>query len=193
MRRVEVIAGAGRRRHFSASEKSRIVEEALAPDAVVSEIARRHGLTPRQLFTWRRAARRRLSMDRGKTEAPFAPAIVNAARAHVRVAIEGAGGEAVPCVAGPHEIELDVVGDSVWIWSAADLHALRHRPGTSQPSLRRFVPALFVWHHTKCQFQPSYTSSRGLRDPAVQPNRAHSRREPRHEENSDDRRRCRLA
>jgi transposase len=26
----------------------------LQPDAVVSEIARRHGLTPQQLFSWRR-------------------------------------------------------------------------------------------------------------------------------------------
>nr|WP_245315820.1 transposase [Bradyrhizobium neotropicale] len=33
------------------------MEETLVPGAVVSEIARRHGLTPQQVFTWRRQAR----------------------------------------------------------------------------------------------------------------------------------------
>jgi transposase len=37
-------------------DKARIVEETSAPGAVVSEVARRHGLTPQQLFGWRRAA-----------------------------------------------------------------------------------------------------------------------------------------
>lgn len=31
--------------------------EAAAPDTVVSEVARRHGLRPQQVFGWRRAAR----------------------------------------------------------------------------------------------------------------------------------------
>nr|WP_249157506.1 transposase [Bradyrhizobium diazoefficiens] len=47
----------GRRRWFSKDDKARIVEETLVPGAVVSEIARRHGLTPQQVFTWRRQAR----------------------------------------------------------------------------------------------------------------------------------------
>ncbi|WFU14853.1 transposase [Bradyrhizobium sp. CB3481] len=34
------------------------MEETLVPGAVVSEIARGHGLTPQQVFTWRRQARR---------------------------------------------------------------------------------------------------------------------------------------
>ncbi|WP_091966414.1 transposase [Bradyrhizobium shewense] len=41
----------------SKDNKARIVEETLVPGAVVSEIARRHGLTPQQVFTWRRQAR----------------------------------------------------------------------------------------------------------------------------------------
>ena len=57
-RRLEVITETGRRRWFSKDDKARIVEETLVPGAVVSEIARRHGLTPQQVFTWRRQARR---------------------------------------------------------------------------------------------------------------------------------------
>jgi transposase len=45
-RRLEVITETGRRRWVSKDDKARIVEETLVPGAVVSEIARRHGLTP---------------------------------------------------------------------------------------------------------------------------------------------------
>ena len=57
MRRLEVITGTGRRRRFSEDYKAGIVEETLVPGAVVSDVARRHGLTPQQLFGWRRQAR----------------------------------------------------------------------------------------------------------------------------------------
>ena len=58
VRRLEVITGVGGRRRWSADEKARILEEAMAPGAVVSEVARRHGMSPQHLFTWRRQARR---------------------------------------------------------------------------------------------------------------------------------------
>jgi len=45
VRRLEVIAGTGRRRRFSDDDKARIVEETLISGAVVSAVARRHGLT----------------------------------------------------------------------------------------------------------------------------------------------------
>ena len=77
VRRLEVITGSGRRRRFSEDFKAGIVEETLVPGAVVSEVARRHGLTPQQVFTWRRQARWPLSSE---AEAPkFVPAIVDAA------------------------------------------------------------------------------------------------------------------
>jgi transposase len=47
---LEIINGIGGRRRWSMDDKARIVEETLAPGAVVSEIAQRHGLTPQQLF-----------------------------------------------------------------------------------------------------------------------------------------------
>ncbi len=58
VRRLEVITGAGGRRRWSADEKARILEEATAPGAVVSEVARRHDMAPQHLFTWLRQARR---------------------------------------------------------------------------------------------------------------------------------------
>jgi transposase-like protein len=57
VRRIEVITETGRRRQFSADDKARFVEETLVPGAVISEVARRHGLSPQQLFTWRRQMR----------------------------------------------------------------------------------------------------------------------------------------
>ena len=58
VRRLEVITGPGGRRRWSADEKTRILEEAMVPGAVVSEVARRNGMSPQHLFTWRRQARR---------------------------------------------------------------------------------------------------------------------------------------
>jgi transposase len=57
VRRIELITGAGRRRRWPADEKARIVLESLKSGANVSAVARRHGLSPQQLFGWRREAR----------------------------------------------------------------------------------------------------------------------------------------
>ena len=51
------VLGVERRRRWSRDEKARIVEETLAPGAVVSEVARRQGVAQSLLFTWRRLAR----------------------------------------------------------------------------------------------------------------------------------------
>ena len=76
-RRVEVIAGPGGRRRWSAAEKARITEEAMAPGAVVSAIARRHGMSPQHLFTWRRLALRTAGLDRPEA-LQFVPALMEA-------------------------------------------------------------------------------------------------------------------
>ena len=52
--RVEIITSVQRRRRWTASEKVRIVEETFEPGMTVSLVARRHGVAPNQLFTWRR-------------------------------------------------------------------------------------------------------------------------------------------
>ena len=72
-RRLEVFTGAGRRRSFPADEKAAIVAESYAPGRTVCGVARRHGLTPAQLFAWRRLARRSRVP---KAPALFVPAVV---------------------------------------------------------------------------------------------------------------------
>jgi transposase len=52
--RVEVITSVQRRRRWSAEEKAAMVQETWAPGMSVSLVARRHGIAPNQLFTWRR-------------------------------------------------------------------------------------------------------------------------------------------
>lgn len=71
VRRFEVINGALGRRRWSADARARILEETLVPGAVVSAVARRHGLTPQQLFTWRRDARKA-----AETSPAFVPAVI---------------------------------------------------------------------------------------------------------------------
>ncbi len=77
VRRLEVITGTGRRRRFSDDFKAVIVEETLVPGAVVSEVARRHGLTPQQVFTWRRQAQQPIASE--ADAAKFVPAVVEPA------------------------------------------------------------------------------------------------------------------
>jgi transposase len=76
LRRIEVITGAERRRKWSAEEKSQIVAESLAEGAVVSDVARRHGLSPQQLFGWR--ARLRDAVRGTAPSCDAAPAFVQA-------------------------------------------------------------------------------------------------------------------
>ena len=73
VRRLEIFTGAGRRREWPPEEKARIVAESYAADETVCAVARRHGLTPQQLFTWRRAVRRRAEAE---TPPRFVPAVV---------------------------------------------------------------------------------------------------------------------
>ena len=51
------------RRRWSAAAKERIVAEASEPGVNVSAIARSHGLSPQQVFGWRREAVRRAQRD----------------------------------------------------------------------------------------------------------------------------------
>ena len=55
--RVDIRVGVGRRRRWSVETKGWIIAESYAPGAVVSEVARRHEMSPQHLFGWRKAAR----------------------------------------------------------------------------------------------------------------------------------------
>jgi transposase len=54
--KAELLTGPQRRRRRSTAEKLAIIAETREPGMTVSLVARRHGLAPNQLFTWRRLA-----------------------------------------------------------------------------------------------------------------------------------------
>ena len=109
VRRIEVITGVGGRRRWTVDDKARIVEETLEPGATVSVVARRRGLTPQQLFAWRREARKR-SVASEAAGPNFIPAMVELASTHRR--------RRQP-VAPMAAIELDIGGVRVGIGEGA--------------------------------------------------------------------------
>jgi len=110
VRRIEVFTGTGRRRTWSAENKARIVAESLTSGESVCAVARRHGLSPPQLFGWRRQARQPLEATGGEDARLFVPAVVDTpllARAHrrtVRKRVRRADG-----ISGLIELEIDGV------------------------------------------------------------------------------------
>ena len=54
MSRVEIITGRGERRRWSAEEKARLVAETYEPGAVITHVARRHGVAESCLHLWRK-------------------------------------------------------------------------------------------------------------------------------------------
>src|SRR5690242_2671539 len=57
--RLDVIETAGGKRRWTPEARARIIAESLEPGANVSAVARRHGMYPQQLYTWRRRLRER--------------------------------------------------------------------------------------------------------------------------------------
>ena len=53
---AELLGRVERRRRFSVEQKLAVLAEATAPGANMSEVARRHGLVPTQVYKWRRLA-----------------------------------------------------------------------------------------------------------------------------------------
>jgi transposase-like protein len=74
---VPVASDRRRRRAWSAEQKARIIAESYGTDETVSAVARRHGLTPQQLFGWRRAVLRRPNGEADGSGSAFAPVIVD--------------------------------------------------------------------------------------------------------------------
>ena len=108
--RIEVFTGVGRRREWSPEQKTAILAESYAGTSSVCDVARRHGLTPTQLFTWRRAARRR-TIAAADRSPEFVPAMI---ATPISAPEEHASVEAAPLIG----FELD--GASVWVCSGAD-------------------------------------------------------------------------
>jgi transposase len=138
VRRIEVITGAERRRKWSAAEKAEIVAESLAEGAVVSDVARRHGLRPQQLFGWRARLRAAVKGSAPSSDAAlsFVPAIVaNAPPTPAAPALPAAVKAMGAAGVAPASIEIALGGVIVRVRGEADpraltavLKALRVRP-----------------------------------------------------------------
>jgi len=61
--KIEVITSVQRRRRFTPEQKLRLVAETHVPGMSLSAVARNHGISPSQLFQWRRR------MEEGSREA----------------------------------------------------------------------------------------------------------------------------
>jgi transposase len=79
--RVEIRTGVGRKRRWPDEEKGLIVAEAVAPGAVVSEVARRHDMSPQHLFGWIKAAKEGKFALPADDAPSFVPVVVEPVRA----------------------------------------------------------------------------------------------------------------
>ncbi len=77
VRRLEVFTGAGRRRTWRDEDKARIVAEIAASGDSVCAVARRHGLSPQQLFGWRRQLRESEAGGSDADGLQFVPAVAD--------------------------------------------------------------------------------------------------------------------
>ncbi|SHG79803.1 transposase [Bradyrhizobium erythrophlei] len=120
VRRLEVFTGAGRRRTWRDEDKARIVAEIATSGDSVCAVARRHGLSPQQLFGWRRQLR---ESEAGRSEADglqFVPALVDAGSSPVQQRRMPRG--KVEASAGTIEVEID--GVTVRVGRGADAKTL---------------------------------------------------------------------
>ena len=109
--RLEIFTGAGRRRTWPAEAKARIVAESHAPGATACGVARRHGLSPQQLFAWRRAARHRVA---GEALPSFVPVLLEPTPATA----------SPPTPAREAAVEIEVAGAVVRVRRGADARTL---------------------------------------------------------------------
>ena len=111
-RRVEVISGVARRRHWPRSEKARIVAESYAPGASATAVAVRHGLHRNQIFAWRRQQGNRAALIDGAM-----PEFVPVALA--------TGAESGPAMAAWSRIEVIAAGLTIRLGTGFDSGDLR--------------------------------------------------------------------
>ena len=122
--RLEVFTGAGRRRSFSDADKARIVAEIVTSGESVSGVARRYGLSPQQLFGWRRQLRES-QIEPSETDGlQFVPAVVDVASSAPPVSRQ----RKVPtCEVEPGSgtIEVEIDGVTIRVARGADVKTVR--------------------------------------------------------------------
>ena len=120
VRRLEVFTGAGRRRIWRDEDKVRIVAEITTSGDSVCAVARRYGLSPQQLFGWRRQLRESSAGGSATDGLQFVPAVVDAGSSTVAQRRLPRG--KVEAGAGTIEIEID--GVTIRVGRGADAKTL---------------------------------------------------------------------
>ena len=120
VRRLEVFTGAGRRRTWRDEDKARIVAEIAASGDSVCAVARRHGLSPQQLFGWRRQLRGSEPRGSDADGLQFVPAVVDVGSSAVAQRRLPRG--KVDASAGAIEVEID--GVTIRVGRGADAKTL---------------------------------------------------------------------
>jgi transposase len=122
VRRLEVFTGAGRRRKWSDEDKARIVAEIETSSDSVCAVARRHGLSPQQLFGWRRQLRETAAQHSEAEELQFVPAVVDA----VAPAPAPRRRRAARCKSEPDAgmIEVEIDGVTIRVGRGADANMI---------------------------------------------------------------------
>lgn len=123
VRRLEVFTGAGRRRKWHNEDKARIVAEIATSGDSVCAVARRHGLSPQQLFGWRRELREAAAKHSEAQELQFVPAVVDAV---AQTAALGRKCKAPRCKPRPDvgTIEIEVDGVTIRVGRGADANMI---------------------------------------------------------------------
>src|SRR3954454_23565285 len=111
----EIFRGEARRR-WSEDDKRRLVAETFGPGATVYGVARRHGVSPSQLFAWRKLYRAGAGIERA---VPAPPGVPGFAAVAITPVTPPCVADSVPPPSGLIEIEL-ASGDRVRISGAPD-------------------------------------------------------------------------
>jgi transposase len=112
---VEIFRGQARRR-WSEEDKRRLVAETFGPGGTVHGVARRHGVSPSQLFAWRKLYRVGSEIER---TVPALPSVPGFAAVEIAPATPPSVANVVPAPSGLIEIEL-AGGNRVRLSGAVD-------------------------------------------------------------------------
>ncbi len=129
VQRFEIFTGAGKRRDWPPEVKASIVAESYSGAETVCAVARRHGLAPSQLFTWRRELRTQLAdrslvlpMTLAEQGPSFVPAVIE--RASSSDLAPNARRSRRRRRSQPSAVELEIDGALVKIARGADAHVI---------------------------------------------------------------------
>jgi transposase len=112
---VEIFRGQARRR-WSEEDKRRLVAETFGPGGTVHGVARRSGVSPSQLFAWRKLYRAGPEIER---TVPALPSVPGFAAVEIAPATPPSVADVLPAPSGLIEIEL-AGGERVRISGAPD-------------------------------------------------------------------------